>query len=167
MLNLCISFLERLLSPSRWMQLNGEIHQSCFLISDLHQVTSLDRAASGSSIRKSPSVLLDRRLLSSESGHLVLAAVFTSSMPRSNCPQMFSNAAYLEQETAKCWSRLRWRFIFWCDFQHNILTRVATLIGHLYRMYTQILMFKNTTAQNSWKLIFFSGYIVWKGKQEL
>lgn len=88
-LNLCISFLERLLSPSRWMQLNGEIHQSCFLISDLHQVTSLDRAASGSSIRKSPSVLLDRRLLSSESGHLVLAAVFTSSMPRSNCPQMF------------------------------------------------------------------------------
>ena len=115
---------------------------------------------------KNPSVLLDRGLLSSESGHLDLAAVFTSSMPRSNHPQMFfflPNETYLEQETAKCWSRLRWRFIFWCDFQHNNLARAATPIGRLRRMYTQILMFKNTTAAKCLKAD-FSGCAVWKGK---
>ena len=143
------------LGPSSIWKLDKEkAHQSCST-----EVWSVCRVAI-------LNYSFDRGLLSSESGHLDLAAVFTSSMPRSNHPQMFfflPNETYLEQETAKCWSRLRWRFIFWCDFQHNNLARAATPTGRLRRMYTQILMFKNTTAAKCLKAD-FSGCAVWKGK---
>lgn len=97
--------------------------------------------------KETPSVSLDRGLLSSVFGHWVFTAVFTSSMPRSNCPQMLFKCNLPDVKAAKCWPWLQWQFVFWRGSQRNILT----LIGSLYWTYTEISVFKkyHRNIQNS------------------